>query len=381
MPRLLILCEYPTLLGGERSMLATLPAIVAAGFDVQIAAPGSGPLPAARSPIADALTELGVAHVRWSVHDDRGVRLPLARLRSEVANLISKLRPDLVHANSLSMARVAGPVTAEFGVPGLGHLRDIVNLSRQAVSDVNTNRRLAAVSHATREFHVARGIDAAKCVVLHNGVDLDAFQPQQPSGYLHQELNLPPQAQLVATIGQLGARKGTSTVLCAARCIVGECPNVHWLIVGERTSEKQEAHDYESRLVAAARQAPLDGRVHFLGWRHDVPKLLNECMLVVHAAEQEPLGRVLLEAAASGVAVVATDVGGTREIFPNERDGAVIVPPGDDAALATAMLELLRDQVRRQTIAANGRRRAELAFDIHVAAQRMIEQYRELLIP
>ena len=73
MPRLLILCEYPTLLGGERSMLATLPTVAAAGFDVVVAAPPDGPL-------ATALVERGVSHVAWRTHDPAGERFPLDRL-------------------------------------------------------------------------------------------------------------------------------------------------------------------------------------------------------------------------------------------------------------------------------------------------------------
>ena len=91
---------------------------------------------------------------------------------------------------------------------------------------------------------------------------------------------------------------------------------MHWLIVGERTSNKDESRNFESGLRSTAAQPPLAGRVHFLGSIADVPRLMTECVLLVHAARQEPLGRVLLEAAASGLAVVATDVGGTREIFP-----------------------------------------------------------------
>ena len=379
MPRLLILCEYPTLLGGERSMLATLPAVTAAGFDVQVAAPATGPLSPAVAPIAQALCEQGVSHVRWRLHDEQGDRLPLERLRSDIANFIAELRPDLVHANSLSISRVLGPVAAESRVPCLGHIRDIVKLSRQAVADVNANRRLIAVSHATREFHVAQGIDAAKCVVLHNGVELQTFHPRPPTGYLHEMLNLSPSTKFVATIGQLGTRKGTLDVLLAARYVAAEMPHVHWLLVGERTSNKREARGYELLLELLAWNPPLRDRVHFLGTRDDVPRLLNECALVVHAARQEPLGRVLLEAAASGVAVLATDVGGTREIFPTELDGAVLVPPDDRPALAQAMLELVRNDAHRQLLAHAGRHRAEKAFDIRDAAQRLIEQYRELL--
>ena len=110
------------------------------------------------------------------------------------------------------------------------------------------------------------------------------------------------------------------------------------MIVGQRYSQKQEALEYERQVHAAADSGPLRGRVHFLGVRNDVDRLLNEFTLLAHPARQEPLGRVLLEAAAAGVPVVATDVGGTREIFPAETASACLVPPDDPAALAAAIV-------------------------------------------
>ena len=172
---------------------------------------------------------------------------------------------------------------------------------------------------------------------------------------------LPPDAQLIGTIGQIGLRKGQDVLLHAAAMIADRSPNAHWLIVGERNSEKGESRQFESRLHGMA-DGPLAGRVHFLGRRDDVPQLLGELTLLVHPARQEPLGRVLLEAAAAGVAVVATAVGGTPEIFPPESQSARLVPPDDPAALAAAMLELLDDRPFRQRLSAAARRRAEAAF-------------------
>lgn len=300
MPRLLILCEYPTLLGGERSMLATLATIVEAGLDVAVAVPAGGPLGA-------TLGERGVAHIPWPTHDESGERLPLDRLRSELRGIFQRSRPDLLHANSLSAARIAGPVAAERSVRSLGHLRDIIKVSGQVIEDLNQHSRLVAVSHATRDFHVAQGLDAAQCDVLHNGVDLAEFRPRPPSGYLHRELQLPPAAQLIAVIGQLGLRKGTEVALTTAALVAESEPNVHWLLVGERTSNKPESLRFEVQLNAMAVEPPLAGRVHFLGSRSDVSQLLCECTLLVHTARQEPLGRVLLEAAACGLTVVATN--------------------------------------------------------------------------
>jgi glycosyltransferase involved in cell wall biosynthesis len=372
MPCLLILCEYPTLLGGENSMLATLPAVASAGFDVHVAAPPGGPL-------ADALVGASVPHVEWFAQDRQGQRLPLDELRSSLARLIDELRPALVHANSVSTSRIAGPVASTFNIPSIGHLRDIVKLAPQVIADINCHRRLLAVSRAAREFHIAQGLDATKCIVAYNGVDLDQFAPRPATGYLHHELNLPRDARMIATIGQLGLRKATDVALTAAREIASQLPDIHWLIIGERTSAKLESLEFERRLNTIAAEPPLAGRVHFLGRRNDVHRLLNECMLLVHAARQEPLGRVLLESAASGLPVVATDVGGTREIFPTQNDGAVLVPADDPSAIVTAVLGLLQNESQREALARGARHRATAAFDIRQASERLIEQYANVL--
>jgi glycosyltransferase involved in cell wall biosynthesis len=371
-PRLLILCEYPTLLGGERSMLATLETVENAGFDTHVVAPSAGPL-------ADVLRERGMPHVPWLARDAAGKRLPLSQLRETLHELVRHARPDVLHANSLSMARVSGPVAKHCGTASLGHLRDIVRLSRQAIDDLDCHTRLLAVSAATRDYHVAQGADAARVSVVHNGADLDAFRLRPATGYLHRGLRLPRSARLIVSIGQLGLRKATDILLTAAVQVAYGRSDVHWLVVGERTSDKQESRDFERLLHNIAATSPLAGQVHFLGTRDDIAQLMNEAAVLVHAARQEPLGRVLLEAAACGLPVVATDVGGTREIFPSEADGAVLVPADDRHALAEAIAALLNDESRRERLGRAARRRAEAAFDIRRTAVALVEHYRAVL--
>ena len=151
-----------------------------------------------------------------------------------------------------------------------------------------------------------------------------------------------------------------------------------WLIIGQRFSGKEESRQFEDQLHQAA-AGPLAGRVHFLGVRDDVRHILNELTLLVHPARQEPLGRVLLEAAAAGLAVVATDVGGTREIFPPESEAACLVPPDDVRAMAAAVGRLLDDAAQRQRLAENARRRVEEAFDLERAVAGLVKHYEELL--
>jgi glycosyltransferase involved in cell wall biosynthesis len=365
-----LLCEYATLNGAERSMLATLDGVRAAGFTPVVMAPPKGPL-------ADALAALGVELLPFECSTADGTRVPQSRLREELSTTLRRRRPALLHANSLAMGRLSGPVAVQLGLASVGHLRDIVRLSAQAVADVNCHARLLAVSHATCEFHIGGGLRAENIHVVYNGVDLDEFRPRSPTGCLHRELALPPEAQLISVIGQIGLRKGQDVLLRAAASIADQLPNVHYLVVGRRHSNKEESRRFERGLHDGLREA-LSGRVHFLGVRNDVARLLGELTLLVHPARQEPLGRVLLEAAAAGLPIVATDVGGTPEIFPPEQNAARLVSPDDDAALAEAILTLLRDPALRLRLGAAARRRAEQRFDIRSSVDDLLTHYRAL---
>ncbi len=368
MPSVLLLCEYPTLNGGEQSMLATLPGLRAAGFSPAVLCPSDGPL-------VEALRAESVETIAFNCCDADGVRRAQSGLREELARVIRARRPDLLHANSLVMGRLSGPVAAELRTPSIGHLRDIVTLSAQAVDDLNGHARLLAVSRAAREFHVAQGLAAERTHVLYNGVDTQRFCPRSATGWLHRQLGIPESSMLVGTIGQLGPRKGQDVLLRAAQSLIHCLPNVHYVLVGERHSSKGESRQYEMQLHAVAKGA-LSGRVHFLGFRNDVPRLLNELDLLVHPARQEPLGRVLLEAAAAGVAVIATDVGGTREIFPPADAAAQLVPAGDVDALAEAILRLAGDDAARGLLGAAARRRAEQQFNIQTAVDGLLRHYQ-----
>ena len=396
-PHIALLCEYPTLSGGERSMLAVLPGVIAAGYRVTVVAPPTGPL-------AESLRRLHVDVIGFPeliAADAPAGESRQSRLRERLADHLRYLRPDLLHANSLAMSRLAGPVVAESAARGVGHLRDIMRLSHRAVTDLNRMDRVFAVSHATRDYHVTGGLHAHRVRVLYNGVDLTLFRPRRPSGYLHRELRLPsrpapgatgvspvpdgphpdplPEGEgitLIASIGQICLRKGQDVFLKAASRVADERGDVHFLVVGKRHSTKRESSEYEHRLRQFAEQK-MPGRVHWLGSRADVARLLPELTLLIHAARQEPLGRVLLESAAAGVPVVATDVGGTREIFPDGE--AAIVPVDDSGAMADAAIALLGDPTRRCAMSAAARRRAEGAFPIARAVEETLGHYSALL--
>jgi glycosyltransferase involved in cell wall biosynthesis len=373
MPRALVLCEFPTLNGGERSLLAVLPTLQAAGWIVDFCCPPAGPL-------ADALRAIGVEVVA-APRDDGDRRRETAWLKI----LGERLRAhpyDLVHANSLSMSVTTGPVSSEFRVPTIGHIRDIARLSSAKIDRLNHHTRILAVSAAARDHFTAQGLDATKAHFLHNGINCETFHPPRaadPVSTLRREHQIPASASIIGIVGQIILRKGQDVALAAAAEVLQRRSEAHVVVVGARHSEKPETVEFEQKLHAIAAEARVADRVHFAGTRADMPGVLREFALLLHTARQEPLGRVLLEAAATGLPVVATEVGGTREIFPaDEGDGAILIPADDAPAAAGALDKLLADVELRRRLGVAGRARIQAAFTAEQSAAGLLRHYTEV---
>jgi glycosyltransferase involved in cell wall biosynthesis len=373
--RVALLFEYSTLNGGERSMLACLDWLRIPDSDIEFVAigPSSGRL-------NQALAERKIEIIPWSVTADSGNRVRSSHdaIESSLIEAVAQTQADLLHANSLAMGRLVGRIVDRLAIPTTTHLRDILKLSRAAIADLNRNRCLMAVSQATRDFHVVGGLDAARVVVVRNGIDLAEFQPQAATGWLHDELRLNRSAPLIATIGQIGLRKGQDVLASAAPDIVRAIPDVHFVLVGERSSMKEESITFERSLMDSFEKQGLAGRLHRLGWRDDVPRILAEITLLVHPAHQEPFGRVLLEAAACGIPVVATNVGGTSEIVLDGQTG-FLVPPRNTELLALRVTELLTNVLLSRGMGLAARKRAQQDFGIAKTGQILANRWRRVL--
>lgn len=355
--RALLVSEYGALNGGEFSFLAALPVLQDAGIEFVAAVP-------AESGFAAELANRNVQVVPFSFHSD-GARKEQSEIRDELNRLIESLSPNIVHANSLAAGRILGPVTADLKAVGLGYVRDIIKLSRKAIDDINQLDRIVAVSRATADFHIANGMSAEKVTVIHNGVDLRRFQPSR-----HHEPGV------CLCVGQIGMRKGIDLALKMLSKAFKQVPEAELWIVGQRHSEKDEAIVYEQQLHQFADENFLPGEVKWLGRRTDIPELMQKANLLVHAAKQEPLGRVLLEASAAGLPIVTTDVGGTPEIM---RDLEEFMFPPDQFDLATpTVVELLTDDERCDEVSKSLRQIAEQHFDSRIAGEKLAVCYREV---
>jgi glycosyltransferase involved in cell wall biosynthesis len=189
---------------------------------------------------------------------------------------------------------------------------------------------------------------------------------------------IPQAAPLVLYVGQIGLRKGLDDWLCVAARVAAETGDAHFAIVGERFSSKAESIEYERRLRELAQRQPLTGRVHWLGTRSDVERLMRTADVLLHMARQEPLGRVLLESLASGLPTVATRVGGTPEILDHPDLDSLMVGVGDCEAAAGRVIELLRNPSRRIAIGRCMRKVAIEKFTDRRAANELASVYRQL---
>jgi len=252
-------------------------------------------------------------------------------------------------------------------IPCTSHLRDIIRLNKAAVSDLNRNAGLIAVSDATKQFHVEQGMLPGKLRVIHNGVNTELFRPTPATGILKQELGLSDSAALLANIGQICLRKGQTLLAQAAVCLAEEFPQANYLFIGQRHSQKPESVAYENAIGLIFREAGIEDRLFSLGFRQDIPVILNEVNMVIHTAHQEPLGRVLLEAASCGRAIVATEVGGTAEILADQVS-ALLVRPDDLEELTAAIRRMLTDRELRIRLGQQARTLAIEKFSLPAAA-------------
>jgi glycosyltransferase involved in cell wall biosynthesis len=368
MHRIAILVEYPTVNGGENSMLAVLAHLIAAqnvrcDFESCVLGLSEGAM-------AERVSELGIPITPLNLFDEAGFRLAKERAIPRLLQAAAASGADLVHGNSLAMGRLLGAAAREHPqLVATSHLRDIMKLSRAAISDLNANRRLIAVSDATLKFHAGQGVDESIGVVLHNGIDGDAFAANQSAGWrIRNELGIPEYAMVLLTVGQIGLRKGLDTLAAVAQRLAEIHPQIHWLLAGERFSQKAESVEFEASVLRDFSACEPALKLHRLGYRNDIPDLMQASDLLVHGARQEPLGRVLLEAAASGLAAVATDVGGTSEIIVDGESG-VLVPPDSVSAMTEAISGLIANAGRRTQLAAVAHRRIRNDFGIAESAE------------
>jgi glycosyltransferase involved in cell wall biosynthesis len=226
-------------------------------------------------------------------------------------------------------------------------------------------------AEALREEGESLGI-RARWTLIPNGIDVERFRNPPAASDARAALGLDPHRPVVGTVGRLEARKGHDDFLAAAHAMLeranGLRPQI--LIVGDGP--------WRERLARQASELGLAESVRFTGSLADVRGSLAAMDVFVLPSRAEGMSNALLEAMAAGRPVVATAVGGTREVFDGDRTG-VLVPPGDARALAAEVLRLLTDREEAARLAAAGQRWIAEKFSMSASIGRLEALYEDRL--
>lgn len=301
--------------------------------------------------------------------------LAAARPVAGIYRALGAARPDIVHTNSTKMHLLAGTAARLRRLPVVWHMRDLLTEEgarrwlRRAVARVRPE--VIAISEA-----VAGQFDDMACRVhvVPNGIPLGRFAPgAEPEG-LREELGLAEGAPTVIVVGRLTPWKGHEVLLRAWRLVVRRVPGARLLVAGEVAFWED---GYDEQLRSQAEELGVADAVRWLGLREDVPELLRLSDVLVLPSIDEPFGRVVIEAMAAGLVVVATASGGVPEIVVDGRTG-LLAPPGEHEPLADAICELLADEDRAREMGQAGRARALERYDVRRVARQVQELYEEL---
>ena len=301
-----------------------------------------------------------------------------------LTHFIRRGRYDVVHTHS-SKAGVLGRVAARLaGAPVVVHTvhgwpfsqeespvhRTVwVNLERFCARLADA---IVVVGSADQEKGLELGIGRPdQYHLIRSGIDVEYYRGAGiDRGQVRSRLGLPRDAFVVGSVGRLSRQKAPLDLLGAFEPVARARPDAHMVIVGDGPDRPA--------VEAAVRNSRLDGRIHLAGLRRDVPALMCAFDVFALASHWEGLPRVLPQAMAAGLPIVASRANGVPDAVVNGENGW-LVDVGDVAGLSRRLLELSQDPSRARRMGERGRERAE-----EFSARRMVDQltvlYRRLVL-
>ncbi len=317
--------------------------------------------------LVPALESSGTKHYALPVHQ-KSLRT-MIRSVAALRKIIQGEQVDIVHARSRVPAWIAyfacHKTQATFLTTCHGYYENRI------FSQIMGWSKLVIVPSEVIGRHMIErfGVSPRSIRCIPRSVDLKRFCHQRPS------LAGKPSYR-VAIIGRLTPLKGHTFFLQAMAKVIRTLPNIRIWIIGDAPAGKQS---YKAELQLLSRRLGVHGHVEFLGNRSDVPELLSQVdVLVLATVTQEAFGRVILEAQAAGVPVVATRVGGVVDVIDDGVTG-LLVAPKDIDEMAKAVTRILSDKKLAGHLVDASRTKLEAEFTLEQMASKTVAVYEELL--
>jgi lipopolysaccharide heptosyltransferase II len=315
-----------------------------------------------------ALLSLGAIHYKLPVHD----KSPFTMLSvvGRIKDIIKKEDIDIVHARSRAPAFSAFLAAHISKTPFLTTCHGYY--SKHLFSRVMGWGKLVIVPsnvvarHMINNFRVPR----ERIRLIPRGVDLDRFSYKNPIDKQGK------QEYSIGIIGRITPIKGHIFLIRAISKVARIAPNIKLYIIGNPPAGKLK---YKQELEVLVRRLALTQYIDFSGDCDNIPEMLNNLdLLIVPSVGEETFGRVIIEAQAAGVPVIASRIGGIVDIL-KENDNGILVNPRDYSGLADAILRVIKDKNIQEKLSTRGRLSVERYFTLETMYNNTVKAYKEAL--
>ena len=345
-------------------------------------------------------TELQSVKQKLAVASDRGVEvinLPSLVRRISLWNdlkafvliwsLIRRYKPHIVHTHTSKagvlgrlaawLARVPVIIHKPHGHVFYGHFSPSLSrlfLHIERLLGRITDHIVALTPMEARDYLTLRVLTADKISIIHSGVDVHRFiAGAKQRTRKRKELGIPADSMVIGYVGWLIPIKGVTHLVNAMAKIAEPFPKSLLVLVGKGDDKGEE----EIKLKEQVGRAGLADKVRFLGWRSDVAEIMGCFDIFVLPSLNEGMGRVLVEAMAAGLPIVASRVGGIPDLVKDGQNG-LLVPAADAPALAKAISDLLADKEKRNRMGKAGKKICR-AYSAEAMVEKIDNLYAELL--
>jgi len=262
---------------------------------------------------------------------------------ARVASILKQGRFDVLNTHSRRDTIMAAAAARVAGTPLIVRTRHLANRVNSMLAYTWLPHRVTTVSEYVRRYLIERGVPPERVHTIYSPVVLP---PESVQSTLRGELGLAEDDIVVGCVAVMRALKGHRTLVDAIAPLMATRRNLHLVFVGSGSPVFEQTR-------ARVAELGLQGRIHLMGTRTDVPQLLAGFDLFALATEQEASGTVYVEAQASGLPVIGTDVGGVSEMMRPGVTG-LLVPPRDVPALRAALERLIDDPGLRRRMGRAG---------------------------
>ena len=271
------------------------------------------------------------------------------------ASLVRADAIDVIHAHLPNAHSLAGILSRLTDTPAIATVHGRYLSMRDFEVHKLMNTHINVVAKTAYFQALTLGVPSTKLRFIPNGIDTKIFHPAPKSNYLHSLIKIPPEAPLVGFIGRLSPEKGPEMFVRVAQLAHKRLKNCHFVLMGEGPMRRELQDEID--------QHDLTGHIHMVGLQRDMTKIYPCLDLVVSTSYSEAMPLVIVEAMASGLPVVATNVGGVVDIVEVGGTG-LLKQPGDTEGLANDVVTLMTSNSTRIRMGEAARKRVEEKFDL-----------------